>query len=57
MQLTMSHGIYLVNNESINHQLISIKNMFDNMVGESERFADSPFHALLVLNNSTHRYF
>ena len=44
----MSHGIYyLVNNESINHQLICIKNMFDNMVGESERFADSPFHALL----------
>ena len=44
----MSHGIYyLFNNESINHQIICIKHIFDNMVGASERFADSPFHALL----------
>ena len=44
----MSHSIYfLFNNDSINHQLICIKNMFDNMVSESERFVESPFHALL----------
>ena len=46
----MSHGIYyLINNKSINHQIISIKHIFDNMVSEAERFADSPFHALIQL--------
>ena len=44
----MSHGIYyLINNESINHQILCIKHIFDNMVSESERFADSSFHALI----------
>ena len=44
----MSYGIYyLINNESINCQIICIKHIFNNMVSESERFADSPFHALI----------
>ena len=44
----MSHGIYyLINNESINHQILCIKHIFDNMVSESERFADSSFHTLI----------
>ena len=44
----MAHGIYyLINNESINHQILCIKHIFDNMVSESERFADSPFYALI----------
>ena len=44
----MSHRIYnLINNESINHQILCIKHIFDNMVSESERFADSSFHALI----------
>ena len=44
----MAHGIYyLINNESINHQILCIKHIFDNMVSESERFVDSPFHTLI----------
>ena len=44
----MSHGIYyLINNDSINHQILCIKHIFDHMVSESERFADSPFYALI----------
>ena len=46
----MSHGIYyLINNKSINHQIICIKHIFDNMVSEAETFADSPFHTLIQL--------
>ena len=45
---SLSHGIfYLLNNSSIDNQITCIKYMFNKMVSEAERLADSPFTSLL----------
>ena len=44
---TMAHGIfYGCNNDFIDKQIICIKQMFDDMINESERLTDSPFYPL-----------
>ena len=47
---TMAHGIfYVCYNTCIDEQIQCIKQMFDAMVKESERLADSPFDQLLQI--------
>ena len=47
---TMAHGIfYVCHNTCIDEQIKCIKQMFDVMVKESERLADSPFLQLLQI--------
>ena len=46
----MSHGIfYVCHNACIDTQIKCIKQMFDVMILESERLADSPFYQLLPI--------
>ena len=46
----MAHGIfYVCHNTCIDGQIKCIKQMFDVMVKESERLADSPFLQLLQI--------
>ena len=46
----MAHGIiYVCHNTCIDEQIKCIKQMFDVMVKESERLADSPFNQLLQI--------
>ena len=47
---TMSHIIfYICNNAVVNEQIHCIKQMFDIMVNQAEKLADSPFYSLLNL--------
>ena len=47
---TMAHGIfYVCHNTCIDEQIKCIKQMFDVMVKESKRLADSPFLQLLQI--------
>ena len=47
---TMSHGIfYICQKACIDTQITCIKQMFDVMILESERLADSPFYQLLPI--------
>ena len=47
---TMAHGIfYVCHNTYIDEQVKCIKQMFDAIVTESERLADSPFMQLLPI--------
>ena len=47
---TMSHiRFYVCNNTVINKQIKCIKQMFDIMVNQAEKLADSPFYQLLKL--------
>ena len=44
----MAHGIFYVCHKAVvNEQIKCIKQMFDIMVNESEKLADSPFYQLL----------
>ena len=50
---TMAHGIfYVCHNTYIDEQIKCIKEMFDVMVKESERLADSPFYQPLQIQST-----